>query len=235
MVPARVDEFVDPLHPHRTIPLGLDRERWGIVDHRVVRALGRDGPIAPHDRRRKAGGQDLLGELPHGDLVDVDRLAAARLHRARPRHHRGNQQRRLELRNVARQQRATGDLRQCHARAARPHRVQHEPGSRRPGRRDERAPTDRLSDDRPLQPLCLVHDATPHPVSVGAPSRLSPSPGRPPHCPRSSPPYGTSVPSERGTRAEAVVRAQCTNSSRSLPTWRMPSRTARRDESIVSA
>ena len=34
---------------------------------------------------------------------------------------------------------------------------------------------------------------------------------------------------------QAAVGRQCTNSSRSLPTWRMPSSTARRDESIVSA
>ena len=81
-VPARLDEAVDPLDAHRTAPVGLDRER------RVVERAGMvHRPVTP-DRCRPqphAVRQDPLPELPHCDLVVVDRcrlpgaeIAAAR-------------------------------------------------------------------------------------------------------------------------------------------------------------
>ena len=73
VVAVRVDELIHPLDADRRRPLRLDRESRVVEACRVV-----DGAVAP-DRRRlpHAPGKDVLLELPHGDLVVVDRLSAS--------------------------------------------------------------------------------------------------------------------------------------------------------------
>ncbi len=92
-VPGGVDQLVDPLDAHWSVVLRLDRQRGCVVDLEPVAALRGDRAVAPHGRGRpEARGQDLLGELPHGDLVVVHRLAARHGQGARPRHHGRDQQ-----------------------------------------------------------------------------------------------------------------------------------------------
>ena len=68
-------QLVDPLHAHRPLPLGLDRERRRVVDQQALLGCRLDRPVAPDGRGRLTGGQDLLRDLPHRDLVVVDGLA----------------------------------------------------------------------------------------------------------------------------------------------------------------
>ena len=90
-VPVRVHQLVDPLDPHRPVPACLDRERRGVVEEQPTVALRRDRAVPPHRRRRQPSGQNLLRELPHRDLVVVDRLSTRPRDRVRPRHHRRDQ------------------------------------------------------------------------------------------------------------------------------------------------
>jgi hypothetical protein len=69
-----------------------------------------DRPVAPHGRGRQAGGQDLLGDLLHGDLVVVAWFAARHGDRRRPGHHRGDQQRCHVLGDAVGIERSAGDL-----------------------------------------------------------------------------------------------------------------------------
>jgi hypothetical protein len=108
-VAGGVDKLVDPLDPHRPVVLSLDRQRRGVVDPHGPAALRRGRTVAPHGRSRETRGQDLLGELPHRNLVVVDRLATRRDDGARPRHHRRDQQRRRVLRHRQRVERAAQD------------------------------------------------------------------------------------------------------------------------------
>ena len=110
-VAVGVDEVVDPLDPHRPVALGLDRQRRGVVQQQTPLALGRDRPIPPHRRGRHPRRQNLLGELTHRNLVVVDRLAAPPVDRARPWHHRRDQQRRHVLGHLSRIERAARDRR----------------------------------------------------------------------------------------------------------------------------
>ena len=94
-----VHQAVDPLDPDRPAPARLDGERRVVERARVV-----DRPIAPHRGRRQAHArrQDALAELTHSDLEVLDAPVAPPRDRARPRHGRGNHQRRLVLRDRAR-------------------------------------------------------------------------------------------------------------------------------------
>jgi hypothetical protein len=64
-----VHELVDPLDAHRSTPTGLDRERRIVEAGQVVgRAVAPDSRrLEPHALR-----EDVLAELPDGDLVVVD-------------------------------------------------------------------------------------------------------------------------------------------------------------------
>jgi hypothetical protein len=81
---------------------------WWSSSPRLLADLS--APVAPDGRFRQARGQDLLGELAHGDLVVVGRFAARHGERRRPGHHRGNQQRGHVLRDSAGLQRPSRDL-----------------------------------------------------------------------------------------------------------------------------
>ena len=89
-VPAvRVDQPVDPLDPDGSVPLGLDGHRRRVVQQQWILAAGAiDRAVPPDPSRRKAGRKDLLRELPHRDLVIVDRLAALEPDRPSLGHHR---------------------------------------------------------------------------------------------------------------------------------------------------
>jgi hypothetical protein len=101
VVAAGVLEVVDPLDAHRPLPGGLDGERGRVVEQQPPTAGRLDRPIAPHGRGWVRRRQDLLGELLHGDLVVVGWFAARHGDRRCPGHHRGDQQRRHVLRDVA--------------------------------------------------------------------------------------------------------------------------------------
>jgi hypothetical protein len=93
VVLVRVHELVDPPDPDRPVPACLDRERWSVMEQEPAARVAGDRAIAPYGRGRHAGWQDLLRQLPHRDLVVVDRLAAPLGDRPRPRHDRRNEQR----------------------------------------------------------------------------------------------------------------------------------------------
>ena len=105
VVPVRVHELVDPLDAHRSPPARLDRER-GVVEAAWVV----DRAVAP-DRRRlqtHALRQDVLPELPNGDLVVVDALHGRR--RGGARHRRRDHERRHVLRDAGRRERPARHL-----------------------------------------------------------------------------------------------------------------------------
>ena len=81
-----------------------------MVDEQPTVALRRDRAVPPHRRRGQPRREDLLRELPHRDLVVVDRLPTRARDRVRPRHHRREQQRASELRHQTRIERASRDL-----------------------------------------------------------------------------------------------------------------------------
>ncbi|MFC5041181.1 hypothetical protein [Ornithinimicrobium kibberense] len=102
-----VDEVVDPPDPHRDAVRRLDRHRRGVVEPPAHPSVGR--PVAPDGRRRVLLGQHLLGELPHRDVVVVDR-AALRSAASRARHGRRHEQWRGERPDVAGRERAPRQL-----------------------------------------------------------------------------------------------------------------------------
>jgi hypothetical protein len=107
-----VHELVDPLDADRPVPLGLDRERGSVVQEQAALALRGFPPVAPHRRRRQTRREDLLRELPHRDLVVVDRLAPWPSDDVRPRHDGWDEHLRDELGHGGRVQGAAGNLRE---------------------------------------------------------------------------------------------------------------------------
>ena len=73
-----------------------------MVEEEPLLPLCRDGAVTPHRRFRKSFRQDLLGDLPHRDLVVVRRLAARKGNPRRSRHDRRNEQRSAILGNAGR-------------------------------------------------------------------------------------------------------------------------------------
>ena len=105
VVPVRILEVVDPLHPHRPVHLRFDRERRRVVKEQAARARRFHSTVAPDRRRGQACGEDLLRELLHRDLVVVDRLTPPN-DRVCLRHHRRDEQRCLVLQNRQRIERS---------------------------------------------------------------------------------------------------------------------------------
>ena len=108
VVPVRVHELVDPLDSNGLAPRRLDHERRVVEAARMV-----DRAVASHRRRLQphALRQDVLPELPDGDLVVVD--APRRRRRGSGRHRRRNDKRGDVLRDAARWKRPDRSLRQC--------------------------------------------------------------------------------------------------------------------------
>ena len=140
VVPVRIDQVVDPLDPDRPLPASLDGERRGVVDQQSTVAITRDRAVAPDRRRRHAGRQDLLRELPHRDLVVVDRLAALRVDHPCPRHHGRDQHRAHELADVARIERGIGDRDGADDPRTSGERHEEQAGPRRSGANEELTP-----------------------------------------------------------------------------------------------
>ena len=156
VVPAPVDEVVDPLHTNRPVPRRLDRERGGVVDEQRTAVLRRDRAVPPDRGLREACGENLLLDLPHRDLVVVEGLAARLSDRGRSGHDRRDQHRCGEFGHDRRVERVAGNLGQrgrC-AQAGKPaEQVEAGTGASDPG--DERpsgVPPHGLHQNAPLSP-----------------------------------------------------------------------------------
>ena len=156
VLPAPVDEVVDPLHTDRPVPRRLDRERGSVVDEQPAVVLRRDRAVPPDRGLGEACGENLLPDLPHRDLVVVEGLAARLSDRGRSGHDRRDQHRCGELghdRRVERDARNLGQRDRC-AQAGKPaEQVEAGTGASDPG--DERpsgVPPHGLHQNAPLSP-----------------------------------------------------------------------------------